>query len=548
MERRIGNYLVEKALGAGSFATVWLAHDELLEDQVAIKVLAENWSRHDDVRRRFVEEAKILRRIDHDRVIRVHLIDTTPDGQPYFVMSWADRGSMHDRLVGMSGSKVHSTGKAIRLIIEVLEALAIVHDFGVVHRDIKPSNVLFRSVASHERNAAQRAGRLLGEEMAILGDFGLAKDLAGASGFTQAAGTPAYMAPEQSRTSSNIDHRADLYSMAALLYELLAGQPPFAADTLSDVRRGRDGHHATSLRQFRPDLPEALLNLVDSGLSVDPDHRPQTAEIMIDQLHAVHVDAGAQTIITEPEPVPTGAPGRVLDLFERARGIVGDNPELRELLDRADDELMRPIVVGTEDGTEYGTTDQLGPNGADVMISDDYKPITPEPLGGGPVVVLPPSDIPRNEIERLRQLMVDERAMAIQASRGLLALRRALDHVSPEMLPDTRELLHQIDELERDLPGLTELAVLRDLAAGKVKLPRPLIPDFRRLLLEVEPARRVGIDPDSDRETIQAAVVTSLDSWRGRLNEGRIPFAARPAVERLIASLELLWSNVVERS
>ncbi len=546
MERRIGNYLVEKALGAGSFATVWLAHDELLEDQVAIKVLAENWSRHDDVRRRFIEEAKILRRIDHDRVIRVHVIDTTPDGQPYFVMSWADRGSMHDRLVAMSGSKVHATGKAINLIVEVLEALAIVHDFGVVHRDIKPSNVLFRSVASHERNAAQRAGRVLGEEMAILGDFGLAKDLAGASGFTQAAGTPAYMAPEQSRTSSTIDHRADLYSMAALLYELLAGQPPFAADTLSDVRRGRNDHHATSLRQLRPDLSDALVSLVDTGLSIDPDHRPATAEAMIDALRTIHVDSGAQTIITEP--VPTGAPGRVLDLFERARGIVGNDPTLRDLLDKADDELSRPIIVGTEDGTEYGSTDLLGPHGADVMIADDYVPADPEPLGGGPVVVLPPAQIPRSEIERLRQLLVDEREMAIQASRGLLALRRALDHVTPEMMPDTRELLHQIDELERDLPGLTELAVLRDLSAGRIKLPRPLVADFRRLLLEVEPARRVGIDPDSDHDAVQAAVVTTLDSWRGRLNEGRIPFAARPAVERLIASLELLWSNVVERS
>src|SRR6188472_2658671 len=90
--RRIGRYLAERALGAGAFATVWLAYDELLETRVAIKVLADNWARNPNVRQRFVDEARILRKIDHDRIVRVHEINELDTGQPYFVMAWADRG------------------------------------------------------------------------------------------------------------------------------------------------------------------------------------------------------------------------------------------------------------------------------------------------------------------------------------------------------------------------------------------------------------------------------------------------------------------------
>ena len=254
---RIGKYLVERALGAGSFATVWLAFDELLETRVAIKVLADNWARSPDIRQRFIGEARILRRIDHDRIVRVHDVDELPDGRPYFVMAWADGGSLHERLVSLRESKqLMPSTEALSLTIEVCDALSVVHDYGVVHRDVKPSNVLFRAVRNHERTAAAREGRLIGEQAIMLGDFGLAKDVAAASGFTLAAGTPAYMAPEQARASDNIDRRVDVFAAAAVLYELLTGAPAFASGTLSGVRR-REGDSTTprladAARRARP--------------------------------------------------------------------------------------------------------------------------------------------------------------------------------------------------------------------------------------------------------------------------------------------------------
>lgn len=543
MARRIGKFVVERALGAGSFATVWLAHDELLDDRVAIKVLAENWSRNDDVRRRFIDEAKILRRIDHDRVIRVHNIDSTEDGQPYFVMGWADRGALHERLVARRADGLpHETDEAIALTVELLESLAVVHDFGVVHRDIKPSNVLFRTVASHERNAAQRAGRIIGDEMVVLGDFGLAKDLAGASGFTQAAGTPAYMAPEQSRTSSTIDHRADLYSVAAVMFELLTGETPFAAHTLSDVRQGRSTNHADSLLDRRPDLPRALAELVDRGLSIDPADRPATTDEMIGLLRTIE-PTPPQALI----PGHTGAAGRVLDLIERGRDTLIESDELNTMLDNANDALGREVVSITVAEDDAAATELAA--GADVVwTSAPFAPATNPIKGTGPIVALDPNDLGPEESARLHELLSGERAAAIQSGRSLAFLRHGVRETGSGDRQAANEMLDLIDELEQELPGLVELATLRELTAGAVKLPRPLVPEFRRILLEVEPARRLDLELSAEATDVSAAAVETLDRWRGRLNEGRIPFAARPAVEDLITSLERLWSNAIEAS
>src|SRR5713101_4910353 len=97
---QLGRYRAERRLGTGAFATVWLAHDDALEAQVAIKVLADNWAHDDDIRRRFMEEARILWRLDSDRIVRVHAVDTLEDGRPYFVMDYADLGSLADRMRG----------------------------------------------------------------------------------------------------------------------------------------------------------------------------------------------------------------------------------------------------------------------------------------------------------------------------------------------------------------------------------------------------------------------------------------------------------------
>ena len=369
---RIGKYLAEKALGAGSFATVWLAFDELLEVQVAIKVLADNWARNVDIRRRFIEEARLLRRIDHDRVVRVHDVDELPDGRPYFVMAVADRGTLHEKIEELPKGQPMDTEIALRLALEICEALSIVHDFGVVHRDIKPSNILFRSIRNHERVAAQRAGRIVGDDAVMIGDFGLAKDLAVASGFTLAAGTPAYMAPEQAHATSVIDRRVDVFATTAVIYELLAGHPAFASETLSGVRRSRAESLAQPLFEVRPDLPRGLSDVLAKGMARLPDDRFDSCFALADALtEYLPSSAPAPTTpvraapspgtmiaptagtmlpppLTETSPLQmplTGAAGRVNDLITGSRLLLNDEPIAVEVTSR----LVRPftsVVVG----------------------------------------------------------------------------------------------------------------------------------------------------------------------------------------------------------
>jgi eukaryotic-like serine/threonine-protein kinase len=365
---RIGKYLAEKALGAGSFATVWLAFDELLEVQVAIKVLADNWARNADIRRRFIEEARLLRRIDHDRVVRVFDVDELSDGRPYFVMAVADRGTLHEKIEDLPKGQPMDTEIALRLGLEICEALSIVHDFGVVHRDIKPSNILFRSIRNHERVSAQRAGRVVGDDAAMIGDFGLAKDLAVASGFTLAAGTPAYMAPEQAHATSVIDRRVDVFATTAVIYEMLAGHPAFASETLSGVRRSRAESLAQPLFEVRPDLPIELSDVLAKGMARLPDDRFDSCFALADAL--VDFIPGVTPQIAEPIPLETsqrttietrpppsmpppaqaaptmimeltGAAGRVNDLVTGSRLLINDEPTALEVTSR----LVRPFTT-----------------------------------------------------------------------------------------------------------------------------------------------------------------------------------------------------------
>lgn len=207
-------------MGAGAFATVWLAEDDVLESWVAIKVLADNWAHHPDVRARFEQEAQILRRADSDRLVRVLDFGELPDGRPYQVMTYAAGGTLAERLT----AGPLPVRAALRTAAHIARATADLHDAGVLHRDLKPSNVLFDIVRGAER--------------VLVADLGLAKAIAQASGFTVVAGTPGYMAPEQSVPGGGIDVRADVYAIGALAYQMLTGHHPPGDRAPSRLRPG----------------------------------------------------------------------------------------------------------------------------------------------------------------------------------------------------------------------------------------------------------------------------------------------------------------------
>ena len=195
----IGPYRIERLLGTGSFATVWLGHDPALGASVAIKVLAENWSHDLRVRERFRDEGRLLWRLDHERVIRVHTVGELADGRPYLVMTWAEDGSLRDRL----GAGPIPVPVALALLGEIAMGVRVLHDKGIVHRDLTPGNILFRG------------------DRVLIADLGLAKALAAASGLTARAGTPGYMAPEQDSAGAVVDRRTDVYALGRLAERLL---------------------------------------------------------------------------------------------------------------------------------------------------------------------------------------------------------------------------------------------------------------------------------------------------------------------------------------
>ncbi|MEU4552146.1 serine/threonine-protein kinase [Micromonospora violae] len=296
--QRIGPYAVERLLGVGSFATVWLGHDEVLDAYVAIKVLAENWSHDLRVRERFLDEARLLRRLDHQRLIRVHSVGELPDGRPYAVLAWADGGSLRDRLV----ADEIPTPTALRLLGEVCAGVAVLHRHGVVHRDLTPGNILFRSADPG------------GVEQVLIADLGLAKALAAASGLTARAGTPGYMAPEQDDPGAVVDTRADVYGLGRLGIRLLAADPPAGNPTRPDPPR-----RAPQIR-LRDDVPPA----VGAVLLRATAHRPADRYPDAATLHAALTRASGPAAATGPprQPSPRPRVGRRLRLAGAAVVVV----------------------------------------------------------------------------------------------------------------------------------------------------------------------------------------------------------------------------------
>lgn len=265
--RQIGRYRLDAVHGSGAFATVWRGFDTELETPVAVKVLAENWSHHADVRERFLAEARLLRRIQSDRVVRVHDVGVHESGvgggQPYFVMDFIDGGTLTDVADGTL-----EVERALVLAAQAARGVEVVHAAGAVHRDVKPSNLL---------HAVEPDGR----ERVLVADLGSAKRLAEASGITVTTGTPSYMAPEQA-LGRPIDERSDVYALGVVTYELLTGTAPFdVSDPIALL------HRTAADRPPATTGPRGIDDVLSRALALDPAQRYARAEDLAAAIEAV---------------------------------------------------------------------------------------------------------------------------------------------------------------------------------------------------------------------------------------------------------------------
>ncbi|MEO6510033.1 MAG: serine/threonine-protein kinase [Nocardioides sp.] len=282
LPERLGRLHRVDRLGVGGFSSVWLFRDDELRSDVAVKALADNWAQRIDIRERFLEEARILRAADSDHVVRVYDVGETggeDGGTPYFVMTYADRGTvadlMHEGQLPLE--------RVVPLVMQAGDGLAVLHAKGVVHRDIKPQNLLLASDG-------------LGRERVMVADLGVAKALIYASGLTQVVGTPAYMAPEQA-TGGGVDERADVHGLAAVAYHLLTGHVARSGG-VRDLTLAKLPPPPSTFVEVSPEVDEAILR----GLEPDREDRWPDVASFVEALTAAAPEAVPDTTIVGLRP------------------------------------------------------------------------------------------------------------------------------------------------------------------------------------------------------------------------------------------------------
>lgn len=298
-----GQYHVEALLGKGGMGAVYRARHILLGDRVAIKVLPPQMRNNAEWLRRFRREGQAARRFRHPNAVTVYDLRTTADGLIYMVMEYVEGHTLDAELKSRGRFTPAEAYSALEPVMSVLNAA---HAQGVVHRDLKPENIMLGKPSDGG-----------GKPIVKLLDLGIAKisEVAGAdsSGTTaltvagQVLGTPYYMSPEQwgevpDDGNSEVDGRADIYSLGAVFYELVAGRKPFQGRTLPDLRREHVSVMPTPLTEVAPDVPESFSRAIARALSKDRSGRQATAGDVATELHEALAEAGLMPALSSSSP------------------------------------------------------------------------------------------------------------------------------------------------------------------------------------------------------------------------------------------------------
>ena len=313
-----GKYRIIRLIGDGGMGTVYEAHHEFLETTVALKFLHTELAKRAGLGSRFLQEARVSARIRSPHVTHVTDVDQTADGSPYLVMELL-HGEPLQQLMDRRGKLPPE--QAVDFALQILSGLESAHAIGVVHRDLKPDNVFI---------VPATGGPLL-----KLIDFGIAKLRASTEfqkGLTRAGvimGTPEYMAPEQLFAAENVDHRADLYSLGVMLFEMLAGRRPADGDDVETIVASVVSGNVRHLANLEPGLAPGLIGVVECALSADREARFASALDMRLALapfagalsHAGRLAASSQPILYGAPPSPQHYETGAAQAFEVERAV-----------------------------------------------------------------------------------------------------------------------------------------------------------------------------------------------------------------------------------
>jgi eukaryotic-like serine/threonine-protein kinase len=293
LQQTLGDaYTLERELGGGGMSRVFVAHDTTLERKVVIKVLPPELAAAVSLDR-FKREIQVAAKLQHPNIVPV-LSSGATEGLPYYTMPLVQGESLRARIARDGALPIHDV---IRILRDVLSALAYAHENGIVHRDIKPDNVLLA------KNASQ------------VTDFGIAKALSAAAApgsfvtsLGVALGSPAYMAPEQVAADPSIDHRADIYAVGAMAYEMVSGSQLFPGRTPQATMAAHAIERPEPLEAKQISVPDGLAALIMRAIEKDAADRPQSADEMLDELNTLSTPvAGSKPTVvsTAGDPVAT---------------------------------------------------------------------------------------------------------------------------------------------------------------------------------------------------------------------------------------------------
>src|ERR671937_1291350 len=300
MERVLeGRYKIEEPLGVGGSAQVYLARDQSLNRDVAIKVLDPEAAADGNLRRMFVKEARALAQLSHPNIVAVYDVGELDDS-PFIVMEYLGGGSMKQRIEQMGPLK---TGDAVRIAIEVANGLAFAHSKGIVHADLKPSNILFDA-----------------NDTAKICDFGIARTPQEDGDSPQLYATAMYIAPERVE-GKQASVQSDVYGLGLILYEGLVGKPPFTSTNAGVLLRDHAIRQPVPPSHVRPSLPRELDSVVLKALAKQPSLRYQKASDFASALQRIeNVDkelATTRVVMNDPleDFVPHSAQSPVVAIF-----------------------------------------------------------------------------------------------------------------------------------------------------------------------------------------------------------------------------------------
>lgn len=276
-----GRYRIERALGHGGMAVVYLAYDEDLHRRVAIKVLANHLAGDDSFRARFLQESKLASRLSHPNVVQVYDAGQE-EGSPYIVMEYVPGHTVAER-----GKRPYA--EVVLLALQACAGLQHAHDAGLVHRDIKPANLLVRD-----------------DDVLKIADFGIARtaELTRLTQHGTVLGTAAYLSPEQA-AGEDVTTATDIYSLGAVVYELLTGRAPYEFDSLAELAAQQTAGVITPLRDLEPSIPVPVEAAVMHALAREPRFRPPAAADFAHELAAASEQPAGPlraTAMTEPLP------------------------------------------------------------------------------------------------------------------------------------------------------------------------------------------------------------------------------------------------------